>query len=482
MDYYENQDELYHYGRKGMKWGQHIFGEVKKAGSKVGRKVSDSWKQHKEKKAAERIMSKPISKLTDAELKQRIERLKLEQNASQLMSNIRNNNSTGEGKKFMSNLKNRIGEGIADAAKATITDYAKKQLFKVFHLSDEMSEEIKQLTKEADEWGLRGKIAENMSKQLKYDKDKEDWDKNHPKNDSNNGSNNKPKSDGDASTNKPKDDSNNKPKSDGDDSTNKPKSDGDASTNKPASNSKSVIDRLNDLVGGKVKTPDTLDTDESSNMSSRSSRSGKSDDYDVDSIGKDTGSTKSWDRSKTAQAIAKKNAAHERKVAEAEANRREIAAKEADDEYKRAKASLEKVLGMSVKDAVAKQSRLDSYASAKRSIDSILSGGSDDSHARDVTRTITKAITGNYSSKYSGTSFAVAKASPSVASTTTALAGLFGGGYTKQHRNSIASKRAAKITSNNASRAKAMRSSGKSYEEIAKQLGVSVSSVSDYLN
>lgn len=59
-------DELYHYGRKGMKWGQHIFGD--KRGNKSGH-ISGS-KMSKEQHYAERERRKRLSAAqSDAELR-----------------------------------------------------------------------------------------------------------------------------------------------------------------------------------------------------------------------------------------------------------------------------------------------------------------------------------------------------------------------------------------------------------------------------
>lgn len=199
MDYYNNQDELYHYGRKGMKWGQNIFGKVKSGASRVGKKISDARQKKKEAKAAERLRKKPLSELTDAELKLRIERLKLEQSASQMMKNIDpNSGNASEGKKFISKFMSKsVGEAIIDASKSAFTEFAKKKLFKALGLTDEVSEEMKELKDEAEKWILKGKIAANKNLELTNKKNQEEWDKNHPTN--------KPQ-------NKSKDETGNKPK------------------------------------------------------------------------------------------------------------------------------------------------------------------------------------------------------------------------------------------------------------------------------
>lgn len=56
MENLENSDELYHYGRQGMKWGQHIFGSNQTGSS--GRKKSGNSRSSNGKKTAESLMDK----------------------------------------------------------------------------------------------------------------------------------------------------------------------------------------------------------------------------------------------------------------------------------------------------------------------------------------------------------------------------------------------------------------------------------------
>lgn len=56
MENLENSDELYHYGRQGMKWGQHIFGSNQTGSS--DRKKSGNSKSSNGKKTAESLMDK----------------------------------------------------------------------------------------------------------------------------------------------------------------------------------------------------------------------------------------------------------------------------------------------------------------------------------------------------------------------------------------------------------------------------------------
>lgn len=56
MENLENSDELYHYGRQGMKWGQHIFGSNQTSSS--DRKKSGNSRSSNGKKTAESLMDK----------------------------------------------------------------------------------------------------------------------------------------------------------------------------------------------------------------------------------------------------------------------------------------------------------------------------------------------------------------------------------------------------------------------------------------
>lgn len=88
MIYYES--ELYHHGRKGMKWGQHIFGAAKSVSGKIkARKVKKQRqkalaKAREKKKINEQRMKDAVNgkinikEMTDKELSARLARLSLE--------------------------------------------------------------------------------------------------------------------------------------------------------------------------------------------------------------------------------------------------------------------------------------------------------------------------------------------------------------------------------------------------------------------
>lgn len=158
MDYYNNQDELYHYGRKGMKWGQNIFGKVKSGASRVGKKISDAHQKKKADKAADRLRKKPYSKLTDAELKARIQRMQLEKNLKDLERQV--DPTKEKGSKFLSSVTEAAGQSFITAGKEAATKLIKNKLFDKLGLNEEEFKGVHaELKKEAEEWKLKSQIA-----------------------------------------------------------------------------------------------------------------------------------------------------------------------------------------------------------------------------------------------------------------------------------------------------------------------------------
>lgn len=162
-------DELYHYGRKGMKWGQHIFGKVKsgttKAGraigsvaSSTGRKMADGLRDKRARRKAEKLRAKPLSKLTDEELKERIKRLGLEKQAVDIMRQ-----TSGADAKAVSTGKKILSRAATDIIAPTLVNVGKnwlqKALSKKLNLED-VDEGMKKLETEAKKAGLERTIAE----------------------------------------------------------------------------------------------------------------------------------------------------------------------------------------------------------------------------------------------------------------------------------------------------------------------------------
>lgn len=180
---YDDSDELYHYGRKGMKWGQHIFGKVKSGAKKAGKKTvelakagykkaSTATKIHaaetRAKKAADKLRKKPLKDLTDDELNARLKRLELEKRVSDLQKQT---TQISAGKAILSKVgKDVLVPAAMNAGKEVLERWLKKQGYDFAGLKDTQYGTSK-LEKEANEAKLRKEKANNT----KQAETTEDW-------------------------------------------------------------------------------------------------------------------------------------------------------------------------------------------------------------------------------------------------------------------------------------------------------------------
>jgi len=138
--HYVYSDELYHYGRKGMKWGQNIFGkkrsgakgtvvakkkksildkakEAKEAKKKAKAAAAEAERVEKEKaaetkaavKARKEYSKKSSAHLTDDEIKKRIERLELESTYNKV---LKDNDRIAKGKALVMDVLSKSSENI----------------------------------------------------------------------------------------------------------------------------------------------------------------------------------------------------------------------------------------------------------------------------------------------------------------------------------------------------------------------------------
>lgn len=75
MDNLENSDELYHYGRQGMKWYKNIYGSKKQSVSSNRKKSNDISDDASE---AYKLRKKKVKQMSNAELRKVNERIQLE--------------------------------------------------------------------------------------------------------------------------------------------------------------------------------------------------------------------------------------------------------------------------------------------------------------------------------------------------------------------------------------------------------------------
>lgn len=108
---YTYQDELYHYGTKGMKWG------VIRTAEQLGHIVKSVYDSHKAKKrtkeeaatAKKRSKITNPKKLTTEELNARIKRLQLEKDYNDL---VKDTDSTRKGKNFVMDILESSGKNL----------------------------------------------------------------------------------------------------------------------------------------------------------------------------------------------------------------------------------------------------------------------------------------------------------------------------------------------------------------------------------
>ena len=111
---YTYQDELYHYGIKGMKWG--VRRTVEQLGHTV-KSVKSVYDSHKAKKRAKKEAAKAKKrskitnpkKLTTEELNARIKRLQLEKDYNDL---VKDTNRTRKGKNFVMDILESSGKNL----------------------------------------------------------------------------------------------------------------------------------------------------------------------------------------------------------------------------------------------------------------------------------------------------------------------------------------------------------------------------------
>lgn len=141
----DRNDELMHYGRKGMKWGQNIYGKIKTYNTNRKRKKNlakaravraEKAKQEEERaKQSAKNAGKPKAAkyMTEEELNKAIARLELEKRYIDLMRQTDTPKQVTRGQKFVSEVIENSGRNIATQATTFVMGYGmNKVLEKAF--------------------------------------------------------------------------------------------------------------------------------------------------------------------------------------------------------------------------------------------------------------------------------------------------------------------------------------------------------------
>ena len=159
-------DELMHYGRKGMKWGMSIFGKKKSSGvkkKKKGKQVVDSVTEKKasngsgpSKKSSSSSTKKEVPKersvkdMSDNELREKINRIRLEQEYARL-----NPRKVSAGEAAVNKILNDVViPSATNAARNALQEYANKKLKESLGLN-QPEDPMKVLQKQVNDMNLR---------------------------------------------------------------------------------------------------------------------------------------------------------------------------------------------------------------------------------------------------------------------------------------------------------------------------------------
>ena len=158
-------DELMHYGRKGMKWGMSIFGKKKSSGvkkKKKGKQVVDSVTEKKTSNSSESSKKsssstkketpkeRSVKDMGDNELREKINRIRLEQEYARL-----NPRKVSAGEAAVNKILNDVViPSATNAARNALQEYANKKLKESLGLN-QPEDPMKVLQKQVNDMNLR---------------------------------------------------------------------------------------------------------------------------------------------------------------------------------------------------------------------------------------------------------------------------------------------------------------------------------------
>lgn len=161
-------DELEHSGRKGMKWYQHIFtkkdGSLNYLGKRKAKKMKDDYTRLTGKQLRRNPTkskgSKPVNEMTDAQIRKRIERIRLENELNSLQPA-----KVSKGKAITQKLSRNLTDMAVERGTRILGDYVEKNVRNKLGLNAQSTKSQSQiLADKARDLENQWKIIENQRK------------------------------------------------------------------------------------------------------------------------------------------------------------------------------------------------------------------------------------------------------------------------------------------------------------------------------